>query len=159
MTGGPRLSEMETLARIPGVLWHVVPSEDGHGCWVWLGRRTGRALRPAVVLPGARTRLLARIVWAVHHGQPVPPRCHVVARCGRVTCVRPSHLVARPVREVVSLDPRRSTYRATPRRSRSLVTSRVTNSEPREATGEDGTATARTVQHGQRRSGATLNQD
>lgn len=118
MTARPPLSEVEVLARIPGVLPRVVPSDDGHGCWIWRGRCTGRANRPAVILPGSRTRLLARIVWAVAHGQPVPPRSHVLARCGRNTCVRPSHLVAVPVREVVSLEPRTMPYRSTSRRSR-----------------------------------------
>lgn len=106
---GPRLSESEVLARIPGVLPHVVPSDDG--CWVWLGRRTGRAARPAVILPGARTKLLSRVVWAVHHGQPVPPNRHVIPKCGRQTCVRPSHLVAVPTRDTCGRDSRKHARR------------------------------------------------
>lgn len=60
------------------------------GCWLWTGARisTGYGL---IRIDGSG-RLVHRVAWELHTGQPVPLKLCVLHKCDTPLCVNPDHL-------------------------------------------------------------------
>ena len=118
--------------------WSKVDKEDGDGCWVWSGIRSGSGGYGQVRNEWGAVEFSHRVAWRLANG-PIPDGLNVCHKCDYPPCVRSDHLflgtqlenvhdsirkgrkpVARPRRRIVCM----------PLESRSVILSiRVTRGE------------------------------
>jgi len=75
----------------PDVFWRRV--ERTHDCWIWQGARFDAGY--GRVRADGRDQYAHRLAWAFSFGD-IPEGTVIKHLCGRLDCVRPEHLVARP---------------------------------------------------------------
>jgi hypothetical protein len=71
--------------------WEKVDKEEGEGCWVWEGSRSGSGGYGQVRNEFGEPEFAHRVAWRMANG-PIPEGLHVCHKCDYPPCIRPSHL-------------------------------------------------------------------